>query len=160
MAFRKSKKLGSDKVDINMTPMIDVVFQLLAFFVMMPQGMNTEGDFFIKMPPASAAAGSVTEALAAPLNLKLRADANGGLAGILLDDKAFTSFAQLNQYLVGYVASNQALADATEVEIDADYRLKYDFTMRAITAVSGYLTPNGQTAKLIDKIKFTPPKAQ
>ena len=157
MAFRKPKQLSEGKIDINMTPMIDVVFQLMAFFIMTLKIVEVEGDFYVKMPPASAAAGSVTEALTAPLRLKLKADEKGNLAGILLDDRAFASFTELNQYIAGFVKSNKDLADTAEVEIDADYKLKYQHTMKAITAVSGYVTPEKQTVPLIEKIKFTPP---
>src|SRR5487761_1493147 len=34
MKIRKSAASGNDKVEMQMTPMIDIVFQLLAFFVM------------------------------------------------------------------------------------------------------------------------------
>ena len=51
MKIRKSAvSSGADKVDINMTPMIDVVFQLLSFFVMSFKIVAQEGDFNIKMP--------------------------------------------------------------------------------------------------------------
>ena len=157
MAFRKPKSLGGEKIDINMTPMIDVVFQLMSFFIMTLKIVDVEGDFFVKMPPASAAAGAVTEALTAPLRLKIKADQKGNVAGILLDDRAFANFDELNLYVAGFVKSNKDLADTAEVEIDADYKLKYQYTMMAITAVSGYKTPENQTVKLIEKIKFTQP---
>ncbi|NBP80347.1 hypothetical protein EBU58_06445, partial [bacterium] len=35
----------ADKIDINMTPMIDIVFQLLAFFIMSLKIVQPEGDF-------------------------------------------------------------------------------------------------------------------
>ena len=160
MAFPNPKKLGGEKIEINMTPMIDVVFQLMSFFIMTLKIVEVEGDFYVKMPPATAAAGSVTEALSAPLRLKLRADEKGELAGIILDERAFATFGELNQFIAGYIRSNKELADTAEVEIDADYKLKYEFTMKAITAVSGYITPDRQTVKLIEKIKFTPPNSQ
>ena len=41
------------KVPIDMTPMIDIVFQLLTFFVMTLKIATSEGDFNIKMPRAA-----------------------------------------------------------------------------------------------------------
>jgi hypothetical protein len=44
-----------------------------------------------------------------------------------------------------------------EVEINADYDLQYDYTVKAITAVTGYIE-NGEAHKLIERVKFSPPK--
>jgi biopolymer transport protein ExbD len=56
------------------------------------------------------------------------------------------------------VAGGEA-SEEQEVEIDADYNLNYDYVVRSITAVTGYVE-NGQPHKLIERIKFTPPKQQ
>ena len=37
-------------VDLNLTPMIDVVFQLMAFFLMTFQVVSVEGDFQMRLP--------------------------------------------------------------------------------------------------------------
>ena len=50
----KFKKRGlPDKIPIDMTPMIDIVFQLLTFFCMTLRVSEAEGDFNIKMPLAA-----------------------------------------------------------------------------------------------------------
>jgi biopolymer transport protein ExbD len=46
----KMRKNTEAKVEQNMTAMIDVVFQLLTFFVMSFKVAAMEGDFNIKMP--------------------------------------------------------------------------------------------------------------
>ncbi|OYV83264.1 MAG: hypothetical protein B7Z73_16265, partial [Planctomycetia bacterium 21-64-5] len=74
MKIRKSAASGSDKVEMQMTPMIDVVFQLLTFFVMSFKIVSQEGDFNIKMP--LAAAGPSQEPQDLP-PIKLRLTANG-----------------------------------------------------------------------------------
>jgi biopolymer transport protein ExbD len=43
----------NEKVEIPMTPMIDIVFQLLVFFIMTFKIVSQEGDFNIKMPLAA-----------------------------------------------------------------------------------------------------------
>ena len=46
-----------------------------------------------------------------------------------------------------------------EVELDCDYQLKYEHVMRAITAISGYIDPDtGRVIRVIEKIKFAPPR--
>ena len=54
MAKRESS-LG-DKVAVDMTPMIDVVFQLMSFFMCSLKVVAPEGDFDIRMPLGVAAA--------------------------------------------------------------------------------------------------------
>jgi len=45
-----------------------------------------------------------------------------------------------------------------EIEIEADFNLKYEYIIQAITAVSGSPQSDGSVIKLVEKIKFTPPK--
>ena len=50
MKVRHSSSTGKDKIELQMTPMIDIVFQLLVFFIMTFKIVAQEGDFNIKMP--------------------------------------------------------------------------------------------------------------
>ena len=51
----------------------------------------------------------------------------------------------------------QGTASDQEIELDCDYNLNYDYVIKAITAITGYVE-NGKRHKLIERIKFTPPK--
>jgi biopolymer transport protein ExbD len=57
MKVRNSGGNKSEKVEIPMTPMIDIVFQLLVFFIMTFKIVSQEGDFNIKMPLAAMSEG-------------------------------------------------------------------------------------------------------
>ena len=57
---RRTSQL-SDKIDINMTPMIDVVFQLMSFFMCSLKIVAPEGDFDIRMPLGRSASNVVDE---------------------------------------------------------------------------------------------------
>ena len=75
-----------NKVEQQMTAMIDVVFQLLTFFVMSFQVAVSEGDFSIKMPLAMKPGPVKIEATESqPLKLQLLADVNGELSSIRLN---------------------------------------------------------------------------
>ena len=52
-----------EELKLNMTAMIDIVFQLLVFFVMTFKVVAMEGDFNIKMPLAAADGQSVDDLL-------------------------------------------------------------------------------------------------
>ena len=44
----------NEKIELQMTPMIDIVFQLLVFFIMTFNVVAQEGDFNIRMPAIGA----------------------------------------------------------------------------------------------------------
>ncbi|HEX5446496.1 MAG TPA: biopolymer transporter ExbD, partial [Pirellulales bacterium] len=74
MKIRKSAAAGNDKVDMQMTPMIDIVFQLLTFFVMSFKIVTQEGDFNIKMPLAAPGSSSSDEPPLPPIRIRLTAN--------------------------------------------------------------------------------------
>ncbi len=152
---------GETKIDLQMTPMIDIVFQLLVFFIMSFKIVAQEGDFNVRMPLAQPREGPVNpDNILPPMQLRLRSDAQGNLVGITLNDQPFSSLDELHYFIIGSVGGEDpATREDAEVEIDCDYNLHYEYVIAAITAVSGYVDETtGQIVKLIDKIKFTPPK--
>lgn len=146
-----------------MTSMIDIVFQLLVFFIMTFKIVLPEGDFNIRMPlPANDAPATPSEL--PTLNLRMVAAADGRLATLSLGTLVFEGedrFAKLHGHIRGMINDTGGPGTAVdqEVEINADYDLNYDYVMRAITALSGYLE-NGQRHQLIEKIRLTPPKEE
>ena len=159
----KIKKAGlSDKIPIDMTPMIDIVFQLLTFFCMTLRVSVEEGDFNIKMPLAAPRAGTPDPNQLPPMKLRMRADGNGNLVDLVLNERSFSGaqrFQQLHNHIASLVGDGSMAASA-EVELDCDYGLKYENVIAAITAVSGDVSPDGQVIKLVEKIKFSPPRPE
>jgi biopolymer transport protein ExbD len=143
-----------------MTSMIDIVFLLLIFFVMTFKIVEMEGDFSVKMPLASNSA-AVIDNTDLPLKLRMRADVNGSLAEMLLNDRKLgVDFDQLRSSvitLIGDTAPASAPDEGPEIEIDTDYNLRYEYIIRAITAVSGY-KDGDQVVKLVERIKFAKPR--
>jgi biopolymer transport protein ExbD len=148
-----------DKIAIDMTPMIDCVFQLITFFMLTIKSVIPEGDFDIKMP-LGASAGALPEDPPVIVRVKMTAGATGDLAGISMNGSGVGDFEALRQKIVGIVGVNTGPggAENTEVELDCDYGLKYINVVKAITAVSGMPQPDGTVVELVKKIKFTPPK--
>lgn len=151
----------AEKIELQMTPMIDIVFQLLIFFVMTFKIVALEGDFNIKMPATAPQEGAPDEDLLPPLRLRLGADADGKLASITMNEQAFSHLAELHNYVVGLIGAEDGPSrrlEGAEVELETDYQLRYEYIVAAITAVSGKIGPDGSIIKLIDKIRFAPPK--
>lgn len=153
-------KKSDDKIELMMTPMIDIVFQLLVFFVMTFKIVSPEGDFNIKMPIAAPSQG-IPDDTFPPLTIRLVADANGNLETMALGQRPVGDFEQLRREIRGLVGDDAgpgSAASEQEVELDCDYNLKFENVINTITAVSGYIE-GGRVIKLIEKIKFAPPRA-
>lgn len=142
-----------------MTSMIDIVFQLLVFFIMTFKVVVMEGDFAIKMPLATLENNvSMDEELPEKIPIKLVAGDNGGIASIIVDGNPLPIndiFGNLNR-LIAKKLSNTGDGEnevQTEVEFDIDRDLKYSFTVKAIDAVSGTRV-DGKVIPLIEKMTF------
>lgn len=162
MKVRRTGSGMTDKVEQQMTPMIDIVFQLLTFFIMSFKIATVEGDFSIKMPLAAPSAGRPDpEQLLPPIRVRLIADANGELKSIQMGERGLPSFAALHNEVISIVGTNTgpgSVAESAEVELDCDYNLHYRHVINAVSAVSGFVDPNRRVVKLIEKIKFSPPR--
>ena len=153
-----------EKIILQMTPMIDIVFQMLVFFVMTFKIILPEGDFNIRMPsPSNQVKAQPSET--PTLRIVIRAAEDGSLARLQIGDISFgndrDAFLRLRAYirdLVGDTDAGEEQIDQ-EVELECDYELRYDYVIRTIEAISGYIE-NGQQQRLIERIKFAPLKKQ
>jgi biopolymer transport protein ExbD len=165
--MKLGRRRKSDDLKINMTAMIDIVFQLLIFFILTFKVAALEGDFEVKMPLASTNPSSMDEVLPTVIHVGLTAGVNRDIASIEIDDgtQALTfTQADMFQQLTGFVESviaregDPSMASEVEVEFEIDNELRYRFTVKAIEAVSGQVLPDGTVKKLVNKIKFTQPQ--
>lgn len=160
MKIRKSTNHDEDKVELQMTPMIDIVFQLLTFFIMTFQIVDLEGDFNLSMVSLGREQLNETP-LSLPQRITLKADSNGELASISVNGKPVSDFNALHQLI--FQAVNDAGgpgapgAKSLEAEVECDYHLKYSNTMKAITAISGE-KKGEKVIKLIENLRFIQPK--
>ncbi len=163
---------GYDKrateIKLQMTPLIDIVFQLLVFFIMTYKVTAMEGDYNIKMPLAAEEQTLTTETLEDVLMVKLNADSNRNLVSMDvkygMEEKRFVRegsdpasiFNSLRSFVIGAVAGSGDPTSGSDVEaeIESSFELRYEETVRAIESLSGYKTDDGQIIKLIEKIKF------
>lgn len=144
------------------TPLIDVTFQLLTFFMFTLRIVGPEGDFNINMPPPGA--GAAKAEILPDIKVRLIATQDGKLASLKLGDRQLgndpKAFQRLNDEILKLVGgANAARNNDIEVEIDADHHLHFDNVVKAIGACSGRLGPDGKTIiRYVEKIKFAPPK--
>ena len=125
MKIRHSTSSGQDKIELQMTPMIDIVFQLLIFFIMTFKIVSIEGDFNIKMPLAGTSEALQSDVLIPPMKVKLAADDLGDLKSIKMNDTtSFGSFDDLQLHIVSVIGTErgpESIQATAEVELDCDY---------------------------------------
>ena len=148
-----------EETKLQMTPMIDIVFQLMVFFVFTFKIALPEGDFNVRMPAQAGAAALPSETPI--LRVRLRADDERNLAALELGDVQITGnnpFGELQSRIRGMVDDSAGPGSVDqEVEIEADYNLRYKYVMSAMTAITGYIDPaTGERHKLIEKVRFAP----
>jgi biopolymer transport protein ExbD len=143
--FRKRRLL--EKPPINMTPMIDVVFLLLTFFVMTFKIIVPEGDFNVQMSPMGQAQPSETNPDS--VQIRLLAHADGSLSAILLNDENIEHFDLLRQRVSAISLTKPNL----EVVLFSDEHLHYEHGINAITAINGEVH-EGKIRKICNNIKF------
>ena len=145
------------------TPMIDVTFQLLTFFMMTLRISSPEGDFNINMPPVGMGA-AVVDQLFPDIKVRLIANANGDLANVRLGERSLGNdalcFQRLNDEILQLIGQpGAARVQELEVEIDADYNLHFENVVKTIGACSGRLGKDGKTViRYLEKIKFAQPR--
>ena len=158
--MRMRHTVEQEKNELNMTSMIDIVFLLLVFFVMTFKIVEMEGDFTVRMPLAGEG-NTTSDVLDLPLKLRLRADAEGKLTSMSLDEiNLGTDFTKLRANVISMVGTGEPIEgdEGPEIEIDTDYNLRYAYVIQAITSVSGYKDDTDQVVKLIERIKFAKPR--
>ena len=149
----------AEEIKMNMTSMIDIVFQLLVFFVMTFNPVEYEGDFTVRMPLSSdQPTDDIIEDIPDVISVRLSASADGTLSNITVDDVPVDQgdlYGGLTKVIESRLAAEGNPDSTTETEVDFDIAptLKYSFTVAAIEAVSGKKEGDVVT-KLISKIKF------
>ena len=149
-----------EKIELQMTPMIDIVFQLLVFFIMTFKIVAMEGDFNIRMPAAAPQAAPPDQMEFPPMKLYLSGNDDGTLAGIRLNEESLPTVQHLNSRIQELIGTDGGPSrDTAEIEVGFDYDLHYEWVIGAITAVSGTKDTNGNVVRLIEKIRFNTPES-
>ncbi len=145
-----------------MAPMIDVVFQLLIFFMLTLKIIEPEGDFNINMPIGQS--GGPPDMSITPIEVQLIANEDGTLRSLNFGTRSLgtgdAAFQALNEEILRQIGEpGNPQAKDTEATIDADYGLNYEYVIRAVGAVTGRVNPETkQIDRYIEKVKFAPPK--
>ena len=160
--MKLAKASGLTKVEIPMAPMIDIVFQLLIFFMLNLKIVAPEGNFNINLP-VNAPAAAAADVNLPEIKVGLRSDRDGNLTQLTLggnnlgNDNA--AFDRLNSEILKVIGRpGNPLTKDVEVELDADFECQYKYVVKAISSCTGRMDrQTNQIARYIEKIKFAPP---
>lgn len=133
---------------MQITPMLDMAFQLLTFFILTYQPAPTEGQFTMNLLPAAPAvnldaeAPAADQAQAADLPAALRtlttsvfAGADGEVARVTVGENEYATLEQLKARLVEIVADKSLPFD--QAVIQADPRLSWAALMKVVDIFAG-----------------------
>lgn len=156
--FRKTTKNTTKPPELEMTPMIDIVFQLLAFFIITFRITALEGDFNILMPIQTSSPEDVPP-LDQPVVVKISADSERNVSSVEMDGEILNPenpFDELNKKIASI--ANQPKDPTSEeqlvVEFVIDYKLRYIHTVEGVTAVVGKKMDDGTRIQYADQIKL------
>ena len=160
--MKLAKPSSLSKVEIPMAPMIDIVFQLLIFFMLNLKIVAPEGNFNINLP-VSAPSNAPSDVNLPDIKVGLRSDRDGNLVQLTLggnnlgNDNA--AFERLNAEVLKIIGRpGNPLTKDIEVELDADFECQYKYVVKAISRCTGRVDPRTQAVtRYIEKIKFAPP---
>mgnify|MGYP001590881132 CR=1 FL=1 len=150
----KRPAFASSGVSLDMTPMIDIVFQLLAFFILTLRILSHEGDLTIRMPLAADPGLPPPVTFLPPMQIKLTAQGDGSLAEIRLNNQPIASMPALRQRIVEIIGGNEQVAAELEADLHCDAGLAYQHTIAAVTAISGRKDSSGHIQPLVHKVRF------
>lgn len=95
---RRKKKSVQGEIELNMAAMLDMAFQLLAFFVLTFRPSPVEAEVLMNMPQAATQGvgqkESITELtsdqeFSLPLKVRIHANADGGISTVEIGNKSF-----------------------------------------------------------------------
>jgi len=144
------KKSKHQEVDIPVTPMLDMAFQLLTFFILTYHPAPTEGQFGMNLLPASPAI--KMEATAPPdttantnpdvppalrtMTTQLFANPDGSLGKVQIEENELQGMDELRAKLKEFLGGPEGPL-FEQALIQADPQLKYEELMRVIDVFSG-----------------------
>ena len=140
---RRNALMGDSAIQFPVTPMLDMAFQLLAFFVLTFQSPTTETrlDLYLPSTPVALPGSASGEARTSPpkrfeldleddIKIRAIADELGDLKSLKLGDAPLADLPALGQQLARYAAILDG--KPLKVRIVADDRLRYEVAAQII----------------------------
>ena len=154
MSHRKKKHKKESGVELNLAAMLDMAFQLLAFFIMTFKPAPIEGQINLKLPPPEAIAGAPgkkageNEKDKSPvqgietLTISVFAKSNGKIATMAIGEANVAGVSALNGRLKDVLSNPNS--PFQQVIIQVGSRLHYEELMKVIDVCTKQTLPSGE----------------
>jgi biopolymer transport protein ExbD len=172
MRRRRHRGRAKHEVELNLAAMLDMAFQLLAFFILTFRPSPVEGELALNLPPPRAVAqpidanqpqeGPAVETVETSFMLGVRADAEGHVAGVQLDYGAMAFTGPANEanlrFLDGRlrdIFSAQG-EEYDQVVVSVDPTLRFDELMKIVDVCLKQKMPDGQPLRKLSFAEMPP----
>ena len=146
---KRAKLRAPASIQPPLTPMIDVVFQLLLFFLIGCRFITGEGQLRANLPPINM---DQTEMPVEPIDITLRASCENG-SGVMIEisgvPNVLTEVPKIYDYLVSFKQQGVD-AESVPVYIKPDDRVRWEFVVDAFNQAiranyknTGFTVPGG-----------------
>ena len=166
MSRRRHRRKNKNGVKLNVTAMLDMAFQLLAFFILTFRAAPIEGHLSLNMPPpipqtnVETTQTVGTEGNSAPalhaLHLFVTSTEAGDVAQVRLESNVIAAgrltpatLAGIGRRLGPLFSARNVLYDRIQIEVDRN--LRYEELLKLIDVCSQQKQPDG---KSIGKVSF------
>jgi biopolymer transport protein ExbD len=139
------RRMHHQDVELQVTPMLDMAFQLLTFFILTYRPAPVEGQFSMNLlpaaaavemgreaPPSDAQANAEVPAALRTLTTRVEARPDGSIGRITIGENEDSSVEQLRERLKTITADKTLPFD--QAVIEADPGLRYEELMKVIDA--------------------------
>ena len=132
VSAKKRRGLKPAKMELTLTSMIDVIFNLLIYFVVTANFIENEGMLLAQLPGIATAPENEPPPLTEPLQIDLREHGgNATRVQIYLNDTPLNgNFSELAAQLKGLLA-NQTYQATDNVEIRSTNRVRWTYVLNA-----------------------------
>ncbi len=152
----KNKRRSSDEVELNLAAMLDMAFQLLAFFILTFQPFPFEGGLIMRMPQAMPSGNSPGPTVGTvPSNVPIQSASLKTLTiSVIADPKSgeITSLGLGDAQITGLPALEQRMRDIfadpgnpfEQVQLQISENCRYDELMRVVETCIKQRLPGGR----------------
>ncbi len=176
MSRRRHKKKPPGEVQLNLAAMLDMAFQLLAFFILTFRPTPVEGYFQMHMPPPvpitnvemsteSTTGGGGSGAFVETLDILVPAADNGqattvtvGRQVVVIGRLTPTSLKQLNLHLKSIFGLKAVPFD--RIQVHADKRLHYEELLKLVDVCTQQIMPDGKPMRQISFVELGTAKTE
>lgn len=152
---RRKRNRNAGKVELNMAAMLDMAFQLLAFFILTFHPSDVEAQISMLMPPPKpipGAAGTsknelpVEDSTGFPIEITCVASSTGEIEKLQIAGHSM-AIGTTEQTLASFSDRAQAIFDTPgndSAQIHVDPKLRYDILIKLLDTCTNRKLPNGE----------------